>query len=213
MRARRLLLAILSAVALAGVQASAKTYAELVAQAESGDAATDYTALRMGYAGSDGYDPYGAATRGGYDAIWPAFQKKDCGTVIRLSDEMLKADYTLATIHVLKGDCLRSKGDVAGADREEAIGRGLADSLRASGDGKSPKTAFVVISMSEERFLLVALGLREEKQSLINDGGHVFDLIEGTNEKADGPTSAFFNVDALFAGMARQFQKTGSPAP
>jgi len=203
------------AVALAGAQAqpSAKSYAELVAQAESGDAATDYTALRMAYAASEGYDPYGVETGGSYETIWPAFQKKDCATVIKASDEMLKVDYTLATIHVLRSDCLRTNGDKARADREEAIGRGLVASLRGSGDGKSPETAFVIVSMSEERFMLVGMGLHEEKQSLLNNNGHMYDLIEGKNENADGPGSAFFNVDALFAGMTRKFQKAGSPTP
>ena len=201
------------AVAAAAEPASVKSYAELVAQAESGDAATDYTALRMAYAASDDYDPYGTATGEKFNSIWPAFQAKDCAKVLPLADEMLKADFTLVSVHVLRSDCLRTNGDGARADREEAIARGLMASLKASGDGKSPKTAFVVVTMSEERFLLVGLGLHEEKQSLISDGGHVYDLIEGSNEKPDGPSSAFFNVDALFAGMARQFQKPGAAAP
>lgn len=213
MRALRLLVTALSAAVLAAAPAPAKSYAELVAQAESGDAATDFTALRMAYSQSPDYDPYGSATGEKFAVLWPAFKARDCAKVLAVSDEMLKADYTLASVHVIRSECFRLTGDRDRDAREEMIGRGLANSLRASGDGKSTKTAIVVVTMSEERFMLVALGLREEKQSLINDGGHVYDLIEGANEAADGPKTAFFNVDALFAGMARKFQKTGSPTP
>ena len=207
--------AVVAILALAGARADApaKTYAELVTQAETGDAATDFTALRIAYAQSPGYDPYGYASGAKFGELWPAFKAKDCAKVFAVSDEMLKSDYTLASVHIIRSECYRLAGDDQREAREEMIGRGLANSLTASGDGKSTKTAYVVVTMSEERFLLVALGLHEEKQSLIRDGGHVYDLIEGPNEKPGGDASAFFNVDALFAGMARQFQKTGAAAP
>ena len=207
------LLAIAVFAAAAAAEPAPKSLADWVTMAEAGDAATDYTALRMAYAASEGYDPYGTATGEKFNAIWPAFKAKDCAAVLPLADEMLKADYTLVSVHVLRSDCLRTAGEAARADREEAIARGLMASLQDSGDGKSLKTAYVVVTMSEERFLLVGLGLHEERQSLINDSGHLYDLIEGPNEKPDGPKLAFFNVDALFAGMARQFQNSGPPVP
>lgn len=218
MRSNRSILAAAFAAALAftgatGQSAPAKSYADLVAQAESGDSATDYTALRTAYAASDGYDPYGMDLQADYHQLWPAFQAKDCAKVITVSDGMLKRDYTMATVHVLRADCFRAQGDASRGDREEAIARGLADSLRHTGDGKSVATAYVVVTMSEERFLLVAIGLHEARQSLINDKGHMYDLIEGPNDNPGGPKAAYFNVDALFAGMAREFEKSGSPAP
>jgi hypothetical protein len=61
--------------------------------------------------------------------------------------------------------------------------------------------------MAEERFVLSFLELNEERQSLVTGGGHNYDLIEGKNQKTGEKASAYFNVDALFAGMARAFEK------
>jgi hypothetical protein len=179
----------------------------LVAQAESGDPATDYAALRNAYAVSDGYDGYSLAIHEMYNVLWPAFQAKDCAKVIATSDQILKIDYTPVAVHFIRSDCFKQMGDQARADHEEAIGRGLARSLLGSGDGKSAATAYVVVTMAEERFVLSFLELNEERQSLVTGGGHNYDLIEGKNQKTGEKASAYFNVDALFAGMARAFEK------
>ena len=195
----------------AHAQQPAKNFSDLVAQAESGDTTTDYSALRASYAESDGYDPYSLKVRGLYDVIWPAFQAKDCAKVVSVSDQMLKIDYTLVSVHLMRADCFKQMGDSVRSAHEEAIGKGLAQSLLHSGDGKSIETAYAVVTMAEERFVLNALGLKEERQSLLNHDGHMYDLIQGPNENTGGPTSALFNVDALFAGMARELKNAGTP--
>ena len=208
LRERRLagpiLAAALFGLAAAPAETPAPSFAALVAQAESGDPATDYTALRMAYAASDGYDGYGITVHDLYGQLWPDFQAKRCDKVIATSDKMLKIDYTLATVHFIRSDCFKQTGDSARAGREEAIGRGLAKSLLASGDGTGVDTAFVVVTMAEERFLLTYLDMDEERQALIVKNGHQFDLITGKNRKTGAEQAAYFNVDALFAGMERQ---------
>lgn len=194
-------------LSFARAQTAPKPYADLVAQAESGDPATDYTALRNAYVVSGEYDGYSTKVHELYDVLWPAFQAKDCAKAIATSDEMLKIDYTLVTVHFIRSDCFKQMGDQARAGREDAIGKGLAHSLLSSGDGKSTATAYVVVTMAEERFVLGYLELKEEKQSLVNAGGHNFDLIEGTNTKTGEKASAFFNVDAMFGSLTRSLQK------
>ena len=185
----------------------APSYADLVAQAESGDPATDFTALRQAYAVSEGYDGYGAGVEEPFHDMWMAFKAKDCAKAIAKSDEILKDDYTQSTVHFIRRDCFKQMGDQARADREESIARGLIHSLLSSGDGKSAATAYVVVTMEEERLVLSYLELNEERQALVNEGGHNYDLIEGKNEKTGEAGSAYFNVDALLAGTARMLQK------
>jgi hypothetical protein len=184
--------------------ADAPKYQDLVARAEQGDATLDYTALRLSYADADTYDPYAMKTQALFSQAWQAFQAKDCKTALEKIDEFLKVNYVTIPLHFVRSDCLKQAGDDAGAAREEAIGRGLATSLMNSGDGKTPATAYVVVTLSEEGFVETALGFHEAQQALIQDNGHVYDQITGPDEKTGETRSAYFDVGALFAGQARQ---------
>jgi hypothetical protein len=197
----------------AAAAADSPRYEDLVARAERGDTALDYTALRNAYAMSEGYDPYGMRSKALFSAAWKAFESGDCTTALSSARAMFAINYITIPMHFVVGDCLRRAGDAAGADREVAIGRGLADSLRDSGDGKSMKTAYKVVTLSEEGFVLTMLGFKEEQQSLLRDkDGHQYDLIEGKDEKTGEMRHAYFNVDALFAGMAKSLGlKEGGP--
>lgn len=68
---------------------------------------------------------------------------------------------------------------------------GLTDSILASGDGKTPETPFITISISEEYATLARLGLTARSQALIS-GPSMLDLI--TAEDESGKTrSVYFN--------------------
>jgi hypothetical protein len=179
-------------------------YADLVAKAERGDPDTDYTALRMAYVRSAAYDPYGTDTRPLFNDAWRAAEAKDCKTVFEKSDALLKVDYTDGAVHVMRSDCFAQTGDTDKASRELEIARGLARSLLTSGDGKSTKTAFVVVSMGEEHMVLAYLGLHETQQALIKDDGGPYDLITGTDPKTGTTQGVYFNVAAPFFHLEKQ---------
>ena len=189
----------------AQAQAAEKTYAELVAQAESGDLATDFTALRMAYVKSDGYDGYNNKYHDLYQPLWKAALAKDCNKVIAISDEALKSDYTLVSVHMARATCFKEMGDQARAEHEDAVGHGLAHSVFGSGDGKSTATAYIVITMDEEHLVEGNLHLDGDKQSLINEGGHSYDLIEGPNRDTHERIAVYFNVDAMFGSLMKIF--------
>ncbi len=79
--------------------------------------------------------------------------------------------------------------------------RGLVESVLASGDGKSPQTAFTVISVGEEYAILRALNLRVESQALIE--GHIDAL---TVEGEHGESTIYFNPAAHFRRLERAFE-------
>jgi hypothetical protein len=73
----------------------------------------------------------------------------------------------------------------------------LIDSIRSSGDGKSPATAWVVISVDEEYAVLRALGFKPSGQSLLRQNGHSYDVMKTKSD--DGTEQTFyFNVDIPF---------------
>ncbi len=193
----------------AATSAHASAFDDLVAKAERGDADVDYAALRTSFASSDHYVPYDSDASALAIDAFKAAQAGDCPAALAKASEALKINYLSVVAHAVREDCLKQQGDDAGAARELAIGRGIAQALLATGDGKSAATAYVVVTMSEERFVLSMQGFPEERQALLNDNGHAYDLIFGHDFKTHEERSVYFNVDALFLGMSKQF---GLPA-
>jgi len=155
--------------------------------------------------------PTAKGVREKFSELWPAFQAKDCTKVMAVSEAMLKIDYTLFSVHTIRADCFKDAGRRRPLRPRRCRGARTVRVAQISGDGKTMKTAFVVVTMSEERLLLTFLGLKEERQSLLNGEERMYDLIEGPNEKADGPKSAFFDVSARSpawrAGSRRQAEE------
>jgi hypothetical protein len=181
-------------------------YAELVARAERGDATLNYSDLRLSYSRSASYDPYAKQSAALFSAAWNAFQAKDCRTALDQTAALLKINYVSIPMHFVRSDCLKQAGDQPGSDRELAIGRGLANSLLTSGDGKSTATAYVVVTLSEEGFVLTALGIKAEKQALIMADDGPYDLISGSDEKTGEPRSTYFRVSAIMSGVLQNFR-------
>jgi len=82
--------------------------------------------------------------------------------------------------------------------------KGLMDDLVASGDGKSAKSAYEVISISEEYDALYLFGLEKKSQSLIS-GEVTCDLITATDENGK-EVSIYFNPAAHFVRLAKMFK-------
>jgi hypothetical protein len=75
----------------------------------------------------------------------------------------------------------------------------------ASGDGKTPATAYRVVTLREEGFVMAGSNAREEGQALVPDSGHMYDLLTGTNQKTGEKFSLYFQVDAPLASTAKKF--------
>jgi hypothetical protein len=75
---------------------------------------------------------------------------------------------------------------------------GLARSIIASGDGRSPETAMVVIDIQEEYDVMGVLGLRSSRQGLTSHEGRPMD--QHTVVGADGGSfPMFFDVSLPFS--------------
>lgn len=199
----------LCALVLALVPAAAdpgpeKTFEQWVAMAEAGDPGVDFTALRQAYVRSPGYDGYGMGWRDDQMELIKAANVHDCAKLFTIADKIRKADYTYPLLHLMLANCYHGTGDSARGEREHAIFVGLRESLFKSGDGKSIDTAYVVITMAEERFILIMNRLQETGQALLNKNGHNFDRIEAVNSETGEKAEVYFNVDAMFGSLTRK---------
>ena len=81
-----------------------------------------------------------------------------------------------------------------------AWNKGLLESVLHSGDGRSPETAWVAISIREEYSTLSALGFVVQRQALVNG-----DIDEMSVEKNGTTDTLYFNAAASLRRMRRRF--------
>jgi hypothetical protein len=188
-----------------------KKFDALIVRLAKGDWKIDYTELRVSYAFTKDYDPYGVATMGPLIAAFKAARDDDCKEALKNAAEVLRKQYVNIGAHIVRQRCFEKTNDKL-LESERAITRGLADSILKSGDGTSAKTAFVVVTLDEENFVLGQLGLSKGAQALVDQDGHKYDLLTGKDEKTGDEQGVYFNIDLLFAGMTRLLLTDQNPA-
>ena len=76
----------------------------------------------------------------------------------------------------------------------------LLSAIMASGDGRSLETAFHVISVTDEYGMMDFLGVSLKKQSIVNDKGQSYDLMEFKENKY-GLKSLYFNITVCMEAL------------
>jgi uncharacterized protein DUF4919 len=194
-----LLLLFLSSTALSSQQEQPKQseYASLLAQIQGGDLSIDFQRLRFSYMESP--ERHKAKdTSDEEKTMWQALNKKDFKTAVNKADVVLANEFVNLDAHFVEFRAYEGLQDAAKSDFHKSVFSGLLKSITASGDGKSPETAYVVISTREEYVVLGVLGLQPGKQSVMHQGGHSYDLMEATNPQTKEVAKLFFNVDIPF---------------
>ena len=194
-----LLVLFLAATGLCSQQEQPKQseYASLLARVQGGDLSIDFQRLRFSYMESP--ERHKAKdTSDEEKAMWQALNKKDFKTAVNKADVVLANEFVNLDAHFVEYRAYQGLEDAAKADFHKAIFSGLLKSITGSGDGKSPATAYVVISTHEEYVVLGVLGLQPGRQSVMHEGGHSYDLLEATNPQTKEVVKLFFNVDIPF---------------
>ncbi len=174
-------------------------FAAMAADAQNGKA-VDYTQLRATYPFTTSWDPYGNKTDALMEQAVAAQKGGDCLTTMEKLDLIIKTDFTIDGAHALRADCLGKDNGAA----EDAIANGLIHSLMDSGDGASEKTAYVVVTMREERDVLANrhIQTKTRQTNIRGSDGHYYDRVDGVSLK-DGVAenrTLFFDVSAFAAG-------------
>ena len=175
-------------------------YPELLRRFEAAD--TTLTAEHMYYfyygtATRPDYNPYKTYN---YDALHKALEKenpeeKDWEEAARAIDEQLKTDPTNIRFHLYKQIVYEK---LYGPESEKTLGAFnqvimLLAAVRATGDGRSKETAFHVISVADEYGIMDVFGLSPKMQSLVEDKGQSYDVID-LEKNEYGLESMYFNI-------------------
>ncbi|MBI4824543.1 MAG: DUF4919 domain-containing protein [Nitrospirae bacterium] len=183
-----------------------KSYYTLLDKVKSFDRSVDFKALRLSYTETSEYDPYNENTSETM-AMFNALNSKQYKEAIKNALSILESSYVNIPAHIVLSISYRAIGDSGKSDFHDFVVKGLLDSIFDSGQGRSPESAYQVISIKEEYVILDVLGLEKKIQSLIVSGGHSYDRIEATNPKTGKTEVFYFNVDIPLGWLNKQFQK------
>ena len=142
--------------------ASAYYYPRLLRRYQGFDARLgleDYQHLYYGYVFDEKYDPVNTVLTRREQVFRDQFGAKRYRAALQTARVLLAADPLNLKYNFLAGVCSEQLRDSAAARRFRARWAGLASAIRASGDGRSPATAYVVVRVPDEYQMLKALGL------------------------------------------------------
>jgi hypothetical protein len=185
------------------------SYDSIVSQLKSGFVDIDYGQLRDAYAASSGYAPY-VPIGDNEKLLAEGLQTGDCMKVLSAAHRILDSNFTNIAAHIYAATCAKRLNDRSSAQYHRTVAQGLLASIARSGDGATPQSAFVVISVDEERAFLEAEGYRPVDKSRVQFGTHECDAVDVVDGAAAKKT-IYFNVDRPWAWLAKKYpRKTDS---
>ena len=154
------------------------------------------------------YSPYKSSN---YDALHKALEKEnpekeDWENAAQVIDEQLKTDPTNIRFHLYKHivyDNLYGPESEKTADAYNQVVM-LLSAVTSTGDGRSKETAFHVISVADEYGIMDTFGLSPKMQSLVEDKGQSYDVME-LKENEYGLESMYFNITVSMEAMNKMF--------
>ena len=179
-------------------------YSEFVKQLESGQIDINYKDFRESFIESDQFK-IASKKSTEFDSLkkemYSLMTKKDYQGIIKVTKEMLSIDYTSMIAHKILRQTYKITGDTISASKYKTIQFGLLNSIVKNGDGKTCATAWPVIQIDEEYFILQMLGAALQKQSIDNTGG-LCDKMEVKTEEGDKKTY-YFETSKVFEGYKK----------
>lgn len=149
----------------------------LVRAAKTDPKFNQFGALRLAYAKTPQYAPYGWDD----DPPLPPVTSGPAGPKERQRrsvEAMLDRSYANIKVHLRASRAYEQLGEKGKAKYHSEFARRLLGSIFESGDGRGADTAYVVIGVYEESILLASLGLGPSKQTLLKGrGGRYYDRI------------------------------------
>jgi hypothetical protein len=149
-------------------------YCEYIKALEKGETVIDYQDFRFSFLESEQFkiaSNQSAKLDSLRKMMYQNMDLSEYKKVVSITKQMLSIDYTNMLAHKILRQTYKIIGDTINAQKYKDIQFGLLYSITDSGDGKSCETAWSVIQISEEYFILQMLDAELRQQSLYNKGG------------------------------------------
>ena len=170
-------------------------YESLLEKVKKGDRTVNFTELRFAFFESSYYNPYAPMLT--YRPLWGAVAQKNYAEAIKIAQSVFEKNFIEVNANMVAHIAYRETGDTERAAFHRFMADGMLASIKSTKDGKTPETAFEVISVSEEYGLMRSMALRPIRQSLIQDKGHFLDALV-VLDNANQESTVFFNIDKPF---------------
>ena len=188
-------------------KASAKDdpFTKLLAKVQAGDTSIDFKSLRLASVDSKS-DAAGEVDPVSRQKLLGAYKAGKFDETIAFGEQVLDGAYVNLEVHLLVGAAYRERGNQKKFEFHRAVYLGLLNSIMDGADGKSAKTAYVVIGVYEEYAVLRALDLVLKSQTVNDEGGHKYDVLTAADPKTKATRDVWFNIDIVWAGYNKIFK-------
>lgn len=179
------------------------SYSETVRKLEAGETDINYQNFRYSFIESEQFVVSSGKSKE-LDSLkkemYAQMDKSNTSGVINITKQMLSIDYTNMIAHKILRQTYKIIGDSVNASKYKTIQFGLLNSIVKNGDGQTCATAWSVIQVSEEYFILQMVDANLQEQSIDNDGG----LCDKMQVKVDGKKKIFFfETTKVFEGYKK----------
>lgn len=133
--------------------------------------------------------------------MYAEMEKSNYEEVISITKQMLSIDYTSMLAHKILRQTYEILEDTETAQKYKAIQFGLLRSIIDTGDGKTCETAWKVIQISEEYFILNMLDAKVLMQSIYNKKGFCDKIVARVEGKKK---TYYFEISKVFEGYKKK---------
>ena len=178
-------------------------YCDYIKKLEAGKTDIDYQDFRFSFIESEQFKIANEKSKdldSLKNAMYVQMDKSNYQEIIKITKQMLSIDYTSMIAHKILRQTYQIVGDTINAAKYKTIQFGLLTSIVKKGNGQSCSTAWPVIQINEEYFILEMLGAKLQKQSIYNKGG----LCDKMEVKVDGKKKTYyFETSKVFEGYEK----------
>tara|TARA_B100000614_G_C14522269_1_gene483096 strand:- start:938 stop:1612 length:675 start_codon:yes stop_codon:yes gene_type:complete len=183
------------------------SYEQLLTRAKAMDTTLSFYELRMAYTKTDDYAPYGAD---GSDEFKEAMENLESGNLAEAEKLIYKAleyEYLSPRKHMIAAAIQRELGNEDKYEYHVYFYLNALASIALSGEGKTPATAMVVISVAEEYDYLGFMGYDFMGQALLDSDYGAVDQISVTDKESKESLDLYFNVSIPMGHLQNSLSK------
>jgi hypothetical protein len=195
-------LCIINTIAIAQEKQNETSYSSLVEKLKNFDKTVDFKEIRRLYTQTPEYNPYGTDDKKTRDLMNKALDEKKYEEALKYAGEILDKTYVDIDAHLTCKIAYRELKNQKESELHDFIFKGLVKSILASGDGKTKKSPFYVISINEEYVILSVLGLESKTQSVVDDKEHVYDMFTLKGDQKE----IYFNIDIITRWLSKHLK-------
>lgn len=165
----------------------------------------DYFMLYWSRSISDLYAPYSHPEQHIIESMSSMMDTGKYAEAAMMGADYLEKNPSEISIYHYTGLAYLNSGNYNKAEEYFHKYQGFITSILATGDGKGPGSAYIVISTREEYTLMNYLGLRISGQVLTEQNGHYFDILTGIAPSGE-EKQVYFNIDKPYGSLKRLYR-------